>query len=533
MKIKEINLTNFKRFTDLKITGLSKPVKLVVLLGPNGCGKSSVFDAIYAYAMRRQQYLGMLQWQEQEYYTKENVLGLLDIGQQIKVEFYDAAPMGKNGWLKAVYPRTAYRNVSSFNVQQIGQMSPTLKEHRFSRFSEDDMAAHSNYQRLISQGFRDIFEKEDPQTTIGEFRRKIIGKIADNIQRMFPDLVLNSLKNPLEGIGTFSFTKGTTKGFLYENLSGGEKAAFDLILDLVVKRDTFNDTVYCIDEPEAHMSTRLQKDLLDCLYNLIPNNCQLWIATHSIGMIRKARELQSENPDTVEFLDFDGKDFDKPQTIEPVIPTRMFWQKTYQVALDDLAKLVVPDRIVLCEGRPGNDGFDARCYNEIFGNEFTDTQFVSVRGSGDVKNLRPVIQAIAEEAKVISLVDRDDKTDHQREHERQEGTFVLKRRALENYLIDDEIIRLLCEKYKQPQKADDLIKVRDSKLERGNLRNDKAKDAVERIRIVARDDLAIPNSGTTWQSFVCEFMVPLITPDTAIYHELKADVFGDDNANPD
>ena len=305
-----------------------------------------------------------------------------------------------------------------------------------------------------------------------------------------------------------------------------------MILDLVVKRDTFNDTVYCIDEPEAHMSTRLQKDLLDCLYNLIPHNCQLWIATHSIGMIRKARELQGENPGTVEFLDFDDKDFDKPQTIKPVVPTRTFWQKTYQVALDDLAKLVVPDRIILCEGKPGNDGFDARCYNAIFGNEFTDTQFVSVRGSGDVKNLRPVIQAIAEEAKVISLVDRDGKADHQRKRERQEGTLVLNRHALENYLIDDEIIRLLCEKYEQPQKADNLIRVRDSKLEHRNLHNDKAKKAAEGVHSAAKNDLAIPNSGTKWKDFVCEFMVPLITPDTAIYQELKADIFGDDNANP-
>ena len=48
MKIKSIKLKNFKRFTDLTIEGLSETAKLVVMIGPNGCGKSSVFDAMNA-----------------------------------------------------------------------------------------------------------------------------------------------------------------------------------------------------------------------------------------------------------------------------------------------------------------------------------------------------------------------------------------------------------------------------------------------------------------------------------------------------
>ena len=46
MKIEWIKLKNFKRFTDLAIEGLPETAKLVVMIGPNGCGKSSVFDAL-------------------------------------------------------------------------------------------------------------------------------------------------------------------------------------------------------------------------------------------------------------------------------------------------------------------------------------------------------------------------------------------------------------------------------------------------------------------------------------------------------
>ncbi|AYN86499.1 AAA family ATPase [Commensalibacter melissae] len=45
MKIKNVQIRNFKRFTDLKIEGIPETAKMVVLVGPNGCGKSSVFEA--------------------------------------------------------------------------------------------------------------------------------------------------------------------------------------------------------------------------------------------------------------------------------------------------------------------------------------------------------------------------------------------------------------------------------------------------------------------------------------------------------
>lgn len=45
MKIRKIHLKNFKRFTDLTIAEIPSTAKLVLTIGSNGSGKSSLFDA--------------------------------------------------------------------------------------------------------------------------------------------------------------------------------------------------------------------------------------------------------------------------------------------------------------------------------------------------------------------------------------------------------------------------------------------------------------------------------------------------------
>ena len=114
------------------------------------------------------------------------------------------------------------------------------------------------FKGYLSNAVERAFNREDRSKTLGEFQDEILGEIQDAMKRLFPDLVLNSLGNPLND-RSFTFDKGTSSNFLYKNLSGGEKAAFiDLLLDIFVKKEEYDDTVFCIDEPEAHMNPKLQ-----------------------------------------------------------------------------------------------------------------------------------------------------------------------------------------------------------------------------------------------------------------------------------
>ena len=112
---------------------------------------------------------------------------------------------------------------------------------------------------------------------------------------------------------------------------------------------------------------------------LIPPQCQLWVATHSIGFIRA---LQNELKDDCQILDFSEKDyFTGTQTIRPIEPNRKNYMRIFETALDDLTDLVAPKRIVYCEGRadPGPNGekkgLDEIVYENIFSAAYPDTVF--------------------------------------------------------------------------------------------------------------------------------------------------------------
>ncbi|MXW06647.1 MAG: ATP-binding protein, partial [Gammaproteobacteria bacterium] len=359
--------------------------------------------------------------------------------------------------------------------------------------------------------------------------------IQTPLSRLFPDLQLNNLGKPLED-GTFRFTKGTSTGFAYKNLSGGEKAVFDLILDFVIAKRTYDNTIFCIDEPESHMNTRLQAELLSVLYDLIPENCQLMLATHSIGMMRRARDIEVENPGSVVFLDFGDRDFDQLQVIEPTKPDRKFWKNAYDVALDDLATLVTPERVVICEGEPKNRNsgtnysHDARCYECIFGTEFPETQFVPGGNASEVaedkRGIAYALGLLTRGIEIMKLIDRDDRSDQQVADLSENKIRVLSRRNLESYLFEDEVLEILATSVCKKDKVEELLRKKQSILaNRPYDPPDDLKPASGEIYNACKNILHLTQCGNDAKTFMRDTLAPLIKPEMSVYKVLKRDIF--------
>ena len=530
MQFKSATIKDFRRFTDLTVQEVPETAKLIILAGPNGCGKSSFFDALHTWHSWT---TAKHQLWEMDYHGKAGSPHRDRWRNDVKMEFHEPLPQEKK---KILYVRSAYRNDPEFQIRQLTRAGNPLSEHHVSRMIDNDAAVARNFRRLASQVFDDIFEPEDGSVTLDQFTEQLIGDIRTAFSKLFPNVELNSLGNPLED-GTFRFTKGTSRGFQFKNLSGGEKAAFDLILDLVVARRAYDNTIFCIDEPESHMNAQLQAELLSVLYDLIPENCQLMLATHSIGMMRRARDIENEHPGSVVFLDFGNHDFDKSEIIVPTVPDRSFWNRAYSVALDDLAALVAPSRVVICEGQPKmenpvkNHSHDARCYERIFEKEFPETRFVSMGNDreivGDKRGLAEALRLLIGGLEVVRLIDRDDRSSDEISDHAEKGVRVLSRRNLESYIFDDEVLRALAESGGEEDKIAELLaekhRILDARIggPKGNL-----KPASGEIYLVCKRTLSLGQCGENAKTFMRDTLAPLICSSMTVYKELRSDIFG-------
>ena len=525
MRIKSVHLQNYKRFTDLKVEELPTTARLVVLLGPNGSGKSSLFDA---FLFKGQNVPTIRSLSLDDYYQKQwdasQRLRSPQVWESIQVTLHSNEPSGSE-WQSVFNVRSPYRNEPDFTVESIASMPSATTNPRFTRIIDADRAVQDNYQRLVWQRLQDLDSDAPATTTFGDYRETAIAELQSAITTLFPDLSLRDFSGITAESRGFRFAKGSVSDFPYKNLSGGEKGAFDLLLDMFVKRSEYGDAIYCIDEPEAHIAVATQGKLLEELLRLLPDDAQLWIATHSAGFVRRAYQRFQEKQDVV-FLDFSNHDFDGPVALRPEPASRSFWRGVYQEALDDLAALVAPDRIILCESnrdRPG-EGFDARCYNRIFEETHGDTLFISRGSASQVErsdDLKAVITAVHDGVEILKLIDRDDMSDEGRAERLSQGDLrILRRRELENYLYDEAVIRKLYETHGRTEVPHDVLSLLVDDPKRGDTRQTSRK-----VLNVTKRELSEVSLGNDRPEFERFHLVPALCATEGVYRELEADIF--------
>ena len=525
MRIKRVHLKNYKRFTDLQVVDLPSYARLVVLIGPNGSGKSSLFDA-FLYKSRHAQ--GNTSLEKDYYHKNEEIPGVpnytRELWDNLDVEFHSAGPSTKKEWQSTFNVRSPYRNEPDFTIGRLEPVTAAADSPRFSRIIEADRAVSDDYKRLAWKRLTDLDSAAPANTTFGDYRSSSIIELQKAITTLFGDLQLQDFGG-ITGKGGFRFAKGTTSDFQYKNLSGGEKAAFDLLLDMFVKRDEYADAVYCIDEPEAHVAVAIQGKLLGALLALLPSSSQLWIATHSVGFVRAASQRMAAHGDVV-FLDFSDHDFDKTVVLRPRPTSRSFWRSVYQVALDDLAALVAPSRVVLCEGsrdRP-RDGFDAKCYSTLFEDSHGDTLFLSRGSASQVENsddLAAVIKEVVNGAEILKLIDRDDMTDEGRADllANDSELRILRRRELENYLYDSAVLQAFFAGYgfaSLPNAIQTLL----VDATTGDARHARQSILVEARRLLPGEPL-----GRDSREFELSHLVPALRATESVYRELEEAIF--------
>jgi hypothetical protein len=204
------------------------------------------------------------------------------------------------------------------------------------------------------------------------------------------------------------------------------------------------------------------------------------------------------------------------------------------IAIDDLSSRIVPSVIVVCEGSAiGNrrKNFDAEIYNRILGSSTADVVFVSGGSSSQVtatgNNVRSTLNDVAAGARVISLCDRDDKSEQETIEFEIDGNIVLRERNLESYLFADDVLIKLCALSVQEDKVSDVLELKSNamaaSLSRANPVDD-LKSASGEIFTGIRRLLKLNRCGDKTDSFMRDTLAPLITEGMKTHSAMKADI---------
>ena len=463
MRIKKIQLKNgYKRFLDLTIDLGDTPKKIIALIGPNGCGKSSVLDGMLFHNNAHGQ-IGNKGGKDHEYhsmsktpnYSYQNIV--IDFVEGSYQTIRDKKGAGKENTIFSF--RSPYRYNNNLKVIQSKQTTEIrLNNYGATTSSDLDDKMEENYRRLYIK-YNKFLNESDCKPS--EAKSKIIGDLNTSIKKCL-NIEVSSIGSIEASQGTLYFKKPDhPTEFDFNVLSSGEKEVVDILLDLYLRQDEYNDTIFLLDEPELHINTAIQKKLLLEINRLIGDNCQLWVTTHSIGFLRALQDELKDECQIIQFKD-DTNLASETHILTPIKKSIGKWKELFEIALDDLAHLISPKRIIYCEGKdlPNKKrqelGFDAKVFNNIFTEKHHETLFVSSGGNTEPDHRSEIALAILTKVfsniEILVLKDRDVSSGRENsENDRQiylqnnpQNHRILKRWEIENYLYDKEVLQKYC-----------------------------------------------------------------------------------------
>ncbi|HRG90309.1 MAG TPA: AAA family ATPase [Chitinophagales bacterium] len=354
MRIKRVELKYFKRFTDLTISDIPETSKLVLLIGSNGSGKSSLFDA-FDWLHKSFEEI------DSSYYLKTENKNTLP---KVKIELSNGQirekPVSEKGSI-SLYNWNSYPDFwGRSSTRILPRLTNEADLSKISLNSDGPYSYIDNDTRFINDVFQYI------QQINNALREPVFkGQVADTL-KIFKDFIepLNTSLLRIFGgdekttiqIAEFKdatptttpqliFKKGDSK-INYDLLSHGEKQVIILLINFIVRQEYYKDSIIFIDEMDCHLNTVLQSTLLDEIVNRwIPDDAQLWTASHALGFIDYARKSHSAS-----IIDFDLLNFDIKQEIVPLSKDRL---DVYEIAIPKatIASILKGYKLVIVENK--------------------------------------------------------------------------------------------------------------------------------------------------------------------------------------
>ncbi len=271
--------------------------RIVAIVGKNGSGKSRLLNQIEKYSeyisksQLADKYLGDLPkniFNENHYLYESKRLkfgaDILNKAKQALARYTIRINNPIQNKKYSVGQISNLVNTKKFDKRVTNKLATIHPESIFEYFRHLCM----RYNSLIFENI-DTFKKID---SVNNQEANHYFKLKENIE-FFLGKELDSRLETANKDNPEAFIGFNERLLTYEMLSPGERIliyyAFILFSYEINNEILINEAIIIIDEPELHLHSSLQQEIIDKLYNLIKDKGQLWIATHSISLLSKLR----------------------------------------------------------------------------------------------------------------------------------------------------------------------------------------------------------------------------------------------------
>ncbi len=457
MRIKKIELKNFKRFTDLIISNIPDTSKLVLIIGSNGSGKSSLFDAFDWLSKGVHKGIPYGNEDGTNYYRKNGnsePTALIELSDGNAIEKVGATITKGNELVKKFFGRSSIRivprilNNGNLSFVSTDMDSPLTYIENDTRFINDVFL----YIQQINQALREpVFSGQQADTL--KIFRDFIEPLNSSLIRIFGGDEITTIQiaefqdatpaTPAKLI----FKKGESK-INYDLLSHGEKQVIILLINFIVREKYYENSIIFIDEMDSHLNTALQARLLEEIVSRwIPANAQLWTASHALGFIDYAK-----NSETASIIDFDLLNFDTKKELQPLPKDTL---EVYEIAIpkSTITSILKAYKLIVVENK--ND--------EYFNAALGEDGYLFLPAN----NNREVFLTVKSDSQKIGLRDRDYLRDDEIEKMKSKlpNLKVLSLYTFENYTYHpDNIAELNFEEFNRDEYITEILKQKNEKL---------------------------------------------------------------------
>lgn len=442
MKIKNLKLVDFKPIKNIELNDLGSTV---IIAGANGAGKTRLKEAIVN-TLQGNPLMDMLieatrpEEVDAKYFGSNSIEVKQGQQNQIFINYINSRKYGAGRYVGSLVQIDSNRSIQTLHYAPVNWLAD----------DPDDIDGPSNfYCTPFTNRWQDFVNYIHQKTASRD--KKLAAELKktpalgeaiinrnpdpfDKYKKIFSDLIPNKQLIDIDPAQPKEFQYKDEDGQVlpFNSLSSGEQEVIKVLFD--VARKEIKHSVIIVDEPELHLHPTLTFKLIESLKTIGEHTNQFIFLTHSADLISTYYSTGN-----VYFIDSSQSGTNQAHKLSDLNNSH---HQVVRLIGQNLGLFAVGKKLVFVEGE--NSSIDRLTYHTIAQSIDSDIKIIPV---GSVLNLM-TLNSIEEQIRnsifgidIYMIRDRDGLTDTQVDTIEANGRIkCLKRRHIENYFLDEEIL---------------------------------------------------------------------------------------------